>query len=127
MSNPAIPLPPAFQTVVDRFVAACAADQRVLAAFLGGSYATGAADEHSDLDLGLITTDEAYDEFMAGREGFIRLLGERRPFSVCLAGRAELATPGGCRPDGGVAGGGGRNLATSSWTPVVCVGWQNVC
>ena len=76
MSNPAIPLPPAFQTVVDRFVAACAADQRVLAAFLGGSYATGAADEHSDLDLGLITTDEAYDEFMAGREGFIRLLGE---------------------------------------------------
>ncbi|HEX6383969.1 MAG TPA: nucleotidyltransferase domain-containing protein [Anaerolineae bacterium] len=47
------------QIVIDRFVASCRADERVVAAFLGGSYARGAADEYSDLDLYLITTDRA--------------------------------------------------------------------
>jgi predicted nucleotidyltransferase len=64
------------QVVINRFVAACQADERVVAAFLGGSYARGTADAYSDLDLCLITTDEAYDGFFAGREAFIRLLGE---------------------------------------------------
>lgn len=64
------------QTVVERFLAACQADARVVAAFLGGSYASGAADAHSDLDLYLITTDEAYAEFLAGREAWVRQLGE---------------------------------------------------
>lgn len=64
------------QVVVDRFVEACRRDEHVLAAFLGGSYARGTADAYSDLDFGLITTDKAYDDFLAGREGFIRLLGE---------------------------------------------------
>jgi hypothetical protein len=45
------------------------------AATLYGSYARGAADAYSDLDLGLITTDEAYEDFVTGREMFIRLLG----------------------------------------------------
>src|SRR5262245_24816098 len=61
---------------LDRFVAACQADERVVAAFLGGSYARGGADAHSHIDLGLITTDAAYEEFVAGREAFMRLLGE---------------------------------------------------
>jgi predicted nucleotidyltransferase len=69
-------LPPHYQVVVDRFVAACQADERVMAAFLGGSYAKGTADAYSDLDLYLITTDEAYNDFFAGREAFLRLLGE---------------------------------------------------
>src|SRR5258708_20933907 len=64
------------QVVMNRFVAACQADERVVAAFLGGSYARDAADAYSDLDLYLITTDEAYDDFFAGREAFIRRLGE---------------------------------------------------
>jgi predicted nucleotidyltransferase len=64
------------QAVTNRFVAACQADERVIAAFLGGSYARGAADTHSDLDLYLVTTDEAYEAFCAQRESFIRLLGE---------------------------------------------------
>jgi predicted nucleotidyltransferase len=64
------------QVVMDRFVAACQADERVVAATLYGSYARGVADAYSDLDLGLITTDEAYEDFVAGREAFIRLLGE---------------------------------------------------
>src|SRR5262245_29865575 len=71
-----MPLPPQLQIIVDRFVAACQADTRVLAATLHGSYARGAADDYSDLDLGLITTDDAYDAFVAGRAAFVRQLGE---------------------------------------------------
>src|SRR3989440_4978253 len=64
------------QIVMNRFVAACQTDERVVAAFLGGSYARDAADVYSDLDFGLITTDEAYDDFTASLEAFIRRLGE---------------------------------------------------
>jgi aminoglycoside 6-adenylyltransferase len=69
-------LPTHHQAVVERFTAACAEDVRIVAAFLGGSYARGAADDYSDLDLGLITTDAAYEDFAAGRDTFIRRLGE---------------------------------------------------
>src|SRR5690348_10743976 len=71
-----IPLPPHHQALLDRFLAACQADQRVVAAFLGGSYAIGAADAYSDLDLGLITTDGAYEDFFAERGTFLRRLGD---------------------------------------------------
>jgi predicted nucleotidyltransferase len=64
------------QVVMNRFVAACQADERVVAATLYGSKARGAADAYSDLDLGLITTDEAYEDLNASREAFLRLLGE---------------------------------------------------
>jgi len=64
------------QIVMNRFAAAGLADERVVAAFLGGSYARGTADEYSDLDFGLIITDEAYDDFLAGREAFLHRLGE---------------------------------------------------
>jgi hypothetical protein len=67
---------PHHQAVVDRFVAACQADERVLAAFLGGSYARGAADAFSDLDLYLITTDAAHADFVAGHQAFVKRLGE---------------------------------------------------
>jgi hypothetical protein len=76
MDAPEIQMPHNHQVVTNRFIAACQADERVVAAFLGGSYAQGTADAYSDLDFGLITTDEAYDDFVAGREAFIRLLGE---------------------------------------------------
>src|SRR6266481_6236990 len=68
--------PQSHQVVMNRFVAACKADERVVAAFLSGSYARDAADAYSDFDLYLITTDEAYDDFTASREAFIRRLGE---------------------------------------------------
>lgn len=68
--------PPPVQAVIDRFVAACRADERVTAAFLVGSYARGAADAHSDLDLILVTADDAYDDFAAGCRTFARQLGE---------------------------------------------------
>lgn len=69
-------LPANYQLIVDRFVAACQADQQIVAAFLGGSYADGKADQYSDLDLYFITTDEAYEYFVAERERFIRRLGD---------------------------------------------------
>jgi predicted nucleotidyltransferase len=69
-------LPERHRVIVDRFVAAGRADDRVIAAILGGSYARGTADASSDLDLGLITTDDAYAGFYAGRVAFIRQLGE---------------------------------------------------
>jgi predicted nucleotidyltransferase len=76
MVSQELQLPHHHQVVMNRFIAACQADERVVAAFLGGSYARGTADTCSDLDLYLITTDEAYNDFYSGREAFLRLLGE---------------------------------------------------
>ena len=69
-------LPQNHQVIMNRFIAACQADERVVAAFLGGSYARDADDAYSDLDLYLITANEAYEDFFAGRKAFIRQLGE---------------------------------------------------
>lgn len=69
-------MPGHHQNVLNRFVVACQADTRVVAAFLGGSYAKGTADAYSDLDLGLIIADDAYDDFKASREAFIQQVGE---------------------------------------------------
>src|SRR6266487_4525311 len=69
-------MPHHHQIITNRFVQAGQVDERVIAAFISGSYARGTTDIHSDLDFGLIITDEAYDDFFTGREAFIRLLGE---------------------------------------------------
>jgi hypothetical protein len=72
MSPPA----PDYQRVIERFAAACEADDRVVAAFLAGSLARGAADAYSDVDLCLVTRDVDRDGFWADRDAFLRLLGE---------------------------------------------------
>ena len=64
------------QAFMDSFVAACQADDRVLAAFLSGSYITGTLDAHSDVDLDLVTTDEAHEAFCAEKKAFLNRLGE---------------------------------------------------
>ena len=64
------------QAVLQRFTEACSKDERVVAAFLGGSLVTEKADEWSDLDIYLITTDMAYDSFFAERQAFVRGLGK---------------------------------------------------
>jgi len=69
-------LSPNHQRFVDALVRACQADERIVAAFLLGSYANGHPDEHSDLDLCLITTDDSYDDFAAQRGLFVLWLGE---------------------------------------------------
>lgn len=62
--------------MISRLVDACSADDRIVAAFLGGSRARDEADEYSDLDLCVITTEEALENVIAEREAFIRQLGE---------------------------------------------------
>lgn len=69
-------LPPQHQAVLNRFVIACQADARIVAAFLGGSYARQTADAYSDLDLYVITTDEAFHDFCAQRYAFVQRLGK---------------------------------------------------
>ena len=62
--------------VVLRFIGACSADDRIVAAFLAGSHATGTADAYSDLDLGVITTDAAFADVIADRRSLVERLGE---------------------------------------------------
>src|SRR6266540_5851790 len=71
-----IQLRPNHQAFVDRFVKACLADDRIVAAFLGGSYAKGYADAYSDVDLCVITTDSSFEEFFNERQAFLQLLGD---------------------------------------------------
>jgi len=59
-----------------RFVTACQTDDRIVAAFLGGSHAREQADRFSDLDLYFVTTDESYKDFLVDKEDFVRQLGE---------------------------------------------------
>ena len=69
-------IPSRIQAVLDRFITACQDDDRILAAFLLGSYARDAADQHSDLDLYVITTDKDFDDFYTQRDAFMKQLGE---------------------------------------------------
>jgi predicted nucleotidyltransferase len=56
-----LPISVRHKNVLDRFTEICQEDDRVLAAFLGGSYARGATDPYSDLDLYIITTERHPD------------------------------------------------------------------
>jgi streptomycin adenylyltransferase len=69
-------MPTSVDLVLERFANVCSADERILAAFLAGSRASGAADEHSDLDLCLVAADDARDALWAQREQMVRALGE---------------------------------------------------
>jgi predicted nucleotidyltransferase len=62
--------------VLDDVIDVCAADERILAAFVGGSHARGAADAFSDIDLCFVVADHAWDDVVAGRGELIRRLGE---------------------------------------------------
>ena len=73
--------------VIARFIDACAADERIVAAFLAGSHATGTADAYSDLDLGVVTTDAAYADVIADRRALIVQLGT--PLFLDHFGRAR--------------------------------------
>ncbi len=68
-------LQPEQWVVMERFIHACQQDGRILAAFVGGSYAKGTFDQFSDLDLFVITSDSDYEDFCAQRNEFIALLG----------------------------------------------------
>lgn len=72
--------------VIARFIEGCAADDRIVAAFLTGSHATGTADAYSDLDLGVITTDRTFADVIADQRAVITRLGE--PLFLDHFGRA---------------------------------------
>lgn len=62
-------LPDRYARLLDRAVAVLGADNRVKAIWVSGSWARGDADEGSDLDLIVATTDEGYAQFVgAARE-----------------------------------------------------------
>ena len=66
--------------LIDRFVEWCTNDERILAAFLGGSLARDHADAFSDVDLCVITRDDAFDDVVAERMVLIERVG--RPVFV---------------------------------------------
>ena len=66
----------AYLTAMERFRTAAAADDLVLAAFLGGSYAAGRATETSDLDVYVITKREDYGAFWERRHAFVAAWGD---------------------------------------------------
>lgn len=55
--------------LVDHLTAACAADRRIHAAWLGGSDATGRTDSLSDVDLVVLADDDAVDAVLGALEG----------------------------------------------------------
>lgn len=62
--------------MIESFADLCGVDDRILAAFVGGSFATGTADQFSDLDLYAIVRTDAYDEFVATHREFVERFGE---------------------------------------------------
>lgn len=62
--------------MLESFTEACRQDERVLAAFVGGSVATAKADEFSDLDLYAIIQPDVYDRFLEEHRQFMERLGE---------------------------------------------------
>ena len=71
------PRPPRdIQPLLDRFVEVCSNDERIVAAFLGGSHARDEADGFSDVDLCVVAADDAFDKLVADREHLVGQLGE---------------------------------------------------
>lgn len=56
---------------VSRFRDACQREELVVAAFLGGSLATGAADEASDVDIYAVTRAADYELLFLRRSAFV--------------------------------------------------------
>jgi predicted nucleotidyltransferase len=61
--------------LVDRLIAVGAADARVVAVFEGGSRARGESDEHSDIDVTVLVTDDALDEILGDKATFVGSIG----------------------------------------------------
>lgn len=64
-----------FRELSDRARAIGQRDDRIVAVLVYGSHAAGTADEHSDLDLGIVTTDDGFDGLVADAPSFVEALG----------------------------------------------------
>jgi predicted nucleotidyltransferase len=60
---------------IARFRDACAADERISAAFVGGSVARDEADRYSDLDLCVVVPDASFDDVFTDRAAIVAKLG----------------------------------------------------
>lgn len=79
--RPEMTLPtPAHAALLDRAVERLRSDSRVLAILVGGSLATGGADEESDIDLTVVVDDAATDEFSLELKDWLGQVG--RPVAV---------------------------------------------
>jgi predicted nucleotidyltransferase len=76
--GPRVPRDP--QPLLDRLTQLCAEDDRIVAAFIGGSHARGEADPFSDADLCVIAKDDDLPGVVADRARLVGLLG--RPLFV---------------------------------------------
>ena len=65
-----------YQPLIDRLRAVCEEDDRIAALLLYGSRVDGKQDVHSDLDLGLVTTDAALDDVLRTADQLVRRVGE---------------------------------------------------
>ena len=61
--------------LIARFRDACATDERIVAAFVGGSRARGEADGYSDVDLCVVVPDASFDDVFADRATIAGRLG----------------------------------------------------
>ena len=64
-----------FRELAERATAIATREDRIVALLVYGSHAAGTADEHSDLDLGIVTTDDGFDSFVADAPSFVEALG----------------------------------------------------
>jgi predicted nucleotidyltransferase len=65
----------AYEHLADRLVQLTEGDSRIEALLIYGSRAGGSADQFSDLDVGLVTADDAFDEVVADVRGMLDKLG----------------------------------------------------
>ena len=71
------PTPPRDHTaLLARFERLCRDDHRIVAGFLSGSLAREEADRYSDIDLGVLTSADGYDDVRAERPRLVEQLGE---------------------------------------------------
>ena len=62
-------------TIIQHFRRVAMADSRVLAAFLGGSLASGTADAYSDIDIYFVIDPSAYDGFHSEVDSLLKSFG----------------------------------------------------
>ena len=62
-------------TLIDRLVARAEADERIRALLLYGSHAAGTADEHSDVDIGVVVAKEGFEELIGARDEIVGAAG----------------------------------------------------
>lgn len=62
-------------SIVERFGEIAQKDSRVIAAFLGGSLASGLADDYSDIDMYYVLKPENYKDFLSGIHPLIESIG----------------------------------------------------